>query len=110
MLRREYDIAITVNGRQVSKAIIDPHYELKHVDSISDQVILELVRLLDGGVFPVQERTGSYEYFVTDKLRLGEKLFKLVWLLEDDHLYIGVVNAYRRKEHGVSKRKRPKKS
>ncbi len=52
MNRREYDIGITVNGRQVTKVIIDPHYELKHADSVSDQIILDLVKLLDGGCSP----------------------------------------------------------
>jgi len=106
MDRREYDISITVNERLITKVVIDPHYEIKHSDSISDKVILELVKLLDGGIFPWQERNKAYEYFVTDGLRLNEKLYKLVWLLEDDELYIGVVNAYRRKKHGLSKRKR----
>lgn len=86
--------------------VIDPHYELKHGASVSDQVILDLVELLDGGVFPLQEKTGTFEYYVTDGLKLDEKLYKLVWLLEDNELYVGVVNAYRRKKHGISKRKR----
>lgn len=51
----------------------------------------------------MQERNGPYEYFVTDRLTLDKKLYKLVWLLEDDQLYIGVVNAYRRKERGIPK-------
>ena len=106
MDRREYDISITVNGRKITKLVIDPHYELKHSDSVSDNVILDLVKLLDGGTFPLQERREPFEYFVTDGLKLNEKLYKLVWLLEDNELYIGVVNAYRRKKHGISKRKR----
>ena len=86
--------------------VIDPHYELKHSDSISDEVILELVQLLNGGTFPIQEKIGQFEYFATDGLKMNEKLYKLVWLLEDNELYIGVVNAHRRKKHGISKRKR----
>lgn len=30
------------------------------------------------------------------KIDLNGKLYKLVWLLEDDQIYIGVVNAHRR--------------
>ncbi len=105
MKRRDYRLSITVNGRQILKVVIDPHYELKHSDSISDEVILELVKLLDGGTFPLQEYSGQFEYYVTDELRLNERLYKLVWLLEENELYIGVVNAHRRKKHGISKRK-----
>jgi hypothetical protein len=97
MDRREYDISITVNGRRVTKIIIDPHYEAKHSGSISDEVIVSLVKLLDGGTYPVQDRNEPFEYFATDGLILGNKAYKLVWLLEDDQIYIGVVNAYRRK-------------
>jgi hypothetical protein len=107
--RREYDISLVVNGRRITKVVIDPHYELKHSDSVSDEVIIELVKLLDGGTFPLQEQSGTFAYFVTDGLKLNEKIYKLVWLLEDDQLYIGVVNAYRRK-HGISKRKGIKES
>ena len=97
MERREYDINIMVNNRWVYKVVIDPHYELKHQDSVSDKTIIELVKLMDGGTFPVQQTKGDYEYFVTDKLKLKGKLYKLIWLLENEQVYIGIVNAYRRK-------------
>lgn len=95
--RREYEISITVNSRRITKVVIDDHYEDKHRASVSDGLILRLVGLLDGGVFPVQDRNEAFEYFVTDRLKLDSKFYKLVWLLEGDELYIGVVNAYRRK-------------
>lgn len=98
MNRREYDIHITVNSRRIHKVIIDDHYEIKHKESINDELILRLVRLLDGGTYPVQDRDTPYEYFVTDGLKVDGKLYKLVWLLEDDQLYIGVLNAYRRRK------------
>lgn len=49
--RREYDISITVNRKRISKVIIDPHYEEKHAASISDEIILTLVKDLDGREF-----------------------------------------------------------
>lgn len=97
MNRREYTIAITINSRRIKKVIIDAHYEGKHRGSVNDELILRLVQLLDGGVFPLQDRNEPFEYFVTDHLKLEDKLYKLVWLLEDDQIYIGIVNAYRRK-------------
>jgi len=94
--RREYNISIQVNERAITKLIIDPHYELKHGENISDELILELVSLLDKGIFPSSGVDGAFTYFATDGLSLRGKKYKLIWLLEDDQLYIGVVNAYRR--------------
>ena len=81
----------------IRKVIIDPHYEEKHARSIDDRVILELVNQLDGQTFEPDDEDGPYSYYVTDQMKLEDKLYKLVWLLEDDALYIGVINAYRRK-------------
>lgn len=98
MKRREYVVKLEVNGRKITKVIIDPHYEEKHTKSINDELILELVKLLHKGAFPVQEQDEGFEYFVNDNLKLGGKTYKLIWLLEDNKLYIGVVNAHRRRK------------
>ena len=37
-----------------------------------------------------------YSYFTRDRIELDGKFYKLIWLLEDHQIYIGVVNAYRR--------------
>ena len=50
MKRREFDISIVVNHIRITKVIIDPHYEEKHAKSITDKIILELVKTLDGQV------------------------------------------------------------
>ena len=80
----------------ITKVIIDPHYEEKHAESINDQIILELVKFLDGKIFEPDDEKGPYSYFVTDKIELENKQYKLIWLLEDHEIYIGVINAYRR--------------
>lgn len=96
MSRREYDVSIVLNGRRITKAVIDPHYEEKHADSISDDIILELIKTLDGeGIEPSGEDY-PFTYFVKDKIELNEKFYKLVWLFEEGRVYIGIVNAYRR--------------
>lgn len=97
MKRREYKVNIQVNSRKITKVIIDPHYQDKHSAVITDELILELVDLLHKGTFPVQDSDLNFEYFVTDGLKLRNKKYKLVWLLEKNKLYIGIVNAYRRK-------------
>lgn len=95
MNRREYDIdPITVNGIVVSKVIVDPHYEEKHGDDIDDDLILELVKKLDGRIELPEAVDEKFSYFVT-LLGLKKKQYRLIWLLEKDAIYVGVVNAYR---------------
>lgn len=97
MARRTYKINIEVNGTRINQVVIDPHYELKHSSSISDEIILALVQLLDGGDFDPESKTVDFEYYVTDPLILKSKRYRLVWLIEKGNLYIGVINAHRRK-------------
>ncbi len=97
MKRKEYQVHVTVNGRKISKVIIDPHYEIKHSKSINDEVIVDLVKKLDGGEYEPDREFDGFEYFVSDGIELHGKRYKLVWLLEKNQIYIGIVNAYRRK-------------
>ena len=97
MERREYQISLTVNNCSIRTVVIDPHFEAKHSASIDDQIILGLVKQLDGRFFEPDAVNGLFAYFVTDKILLAGKAYKLVWLLENDALYIGVINAFRRK-------------
>ena len=96
MSRREYDISITVNGIKIKKVIIDPHYELKHAESINDETILKLVQTIDGEEFEEDDINPPFAYFAKDRIYLEGKFYKLVWLLEENQIYIGIVNAYRR--------------
>ena len=96
MDRREYKVQITVNNRSIHKVVIDPHYEVRHRESVDDHTILALVKQLDGRKFLPVKQQEQFEYFVEDKMMLNKKLYKLVWLLHDDEIFIGVVNCYRR--------------
>lgn len=95
MDRRKYKINITVNERKIDQVVIDSHYEEKHKD-ISDEIILALVKTLDKRSFRPIGRKEGYEYFLEDMILLDGKNYKLIWLLEDREIYIGVVNCYRR--------------
>lgn len=93
--RRSYQIsAIVFNGKVYTEVIIDPHYELRHKDKINDDLILSLVGLLNGCFELEDDRKGSHSYFVK-KLELGNKCLRLIWLVEDNRPYIGIVNAFR---------------
>jgi hypothetical protein len=94
--RRVFEIDLVINGMRITSVEIDPHYELRHSKSVSDSVILELVKTLDQTRFEPVEIDLPYSYFVTDRISFEGKFFKLIWLLENQKTYIGVVNAYRR--------------
>jgi len=93
--RREYAIDIIFNEIAIRKVIIDTHFEKKHAESINDQIIIQLVNLLDGQMVAPKEEKPPFSYF-GEELSLNGKRYRLIWLLEYDHIYIGVVNAYRR--------------
>jgi len=93
--RRSYSLNLIVNGRFITEVIIDPHYEEKHSE-ITDQLILELVKKLDGRDFRPVECQGDWEFFMVDHLRHEGKLYRLVWCLQEHSLFIGVINAFRR--------------
>jgi hypothetical protein len=93
MVRREFMILpILVNGRRITKVIVDPHYE-KHRD-ITDDIILDLVRMLNGIEQVPDEERVPYEYYVTLLSSRG-KSYRLVWLLERNEIYIGIITVYR---------------
>jgi len=96
MDRREYNISpIEVNRVLISKVIIDPHFESKHDDHMDDDLIIMLVKRLNGRIeVPEAQDDDGFSYFAT-LLEVGEKQYRLVWLLEDNSIYVGVLNAYR---------------
>lgn len=81
------------------QVIIDPHYEVKRSGHIDDDLILQIVRKLDGRFELPESKTGVYSYFTT-LVEYESKKYRLVWLLEDNALYVGVVNAFRDKRKG----------
>ncbi len=95
--QRSYKIApITVNGIKIVRVIIDNHYRENHAEHMNDELILKLVIELDGRKELPETKTGQYSYFAT-LIELDQKQYRLIWLLEDHALYVGVVNAYRDK-------------
>lgn len=81
-----------INRRKVSAIVLDPHIK-KHPD-ITDEVVIELVRLLAGTESDPVTVDRDFEYFVSF-LSFNGKGYRLVWLLERGKVYIGVITAYR---------------
>ena len=95
--QRTYKIKpITVNDVRISQVVIDSHFEEKHSSYMSDNLILKLVDDLDGRRELPESKVGQFSYFAT-LIEVGRKQYRLIWLLEDHSIFIGVVNAYRDK-------------
>jgi hypothetical protein len=92
---RRYDIDIIINGKLFNELWIDPHYEEKHNDSINDQLILELVKKIDGWLITMNSRVSGYEFYEADGSFHG-KVYRLILVIPPDGAYLGVRNAYRR--------------
>ena len=95
MNRREYPFSITVNGLKIETVIIDPHYEEKHSSSMNDELILKLVETLDGEFHDFADEKSPFKYFVKEEVEVDNKFYKMIWLLEENQLYVGIVNAFR---------------
>lgn len=88
---------IIVNNRFIWNVIIDSHYRKNHSESINDDLILNLVKKLHGRYQFPEAQDGKYQYFVT-LLEWESKYYRLVWLLEEQENYIGIINAFRDKK------------
>lgn len=73
--------------------IVDDHID-KHADHIDDVLIKRLVTYLDGGRFEPTKENSGFQYFAFT-VKDNNQWYKLVWLLEENSLYIGVITAFR---------------
>lgn len=94
MERPEYSLKITVNGRQLNRVVIDQHYKENHSE-LNDQLILELVKELDGKTYDAEAVRGDFEYFRVEPLEVNTKPHRLIFLLCIGDDFLGVVNAFR---------------
>lgn len=95
MNRPEYQLKIHINGRALTRVIIDQHYKEKHAESITDELILELVQSLNGKTFPIEEVHGDFQYFTVEPVLKDKSPYRLVLLICITDDYLGVINAFR---------------
>jgi len=75
--------------------VIDQHYKEKHSESITDAIILELVKELDGEIFPIEIERADFQYFTAEPVFRNEAPYRLILVLYVYDDYLGVVNAFR---------------
>jgi hypothetical protein len=93
--RREYPLSIILNKRCFTLVVIDTHYEKKHPE-ITDQLILELVRHLDGSNIELADESGGFKYFAHEMYWQSKPYRIVLTYCEED--FLGVINVFRVKE------------
>jgi hypothetical protein len=93
--RREYPLVIIFNKRRFTRVVVDSHYETNHPD-ITDQLILELVRLVDGSESDPVGENYEFKYFAETLTWQGKTYRIVLTYCEED--FLGVINAFRVKE------------
>jgi hypothetical protein len=89
---RIYSLIIGLNGRRFKRVLIDPHYETKDFD-ITDELILNLVRLMNGLELKADDEKEEFNYFEKTLIWNG-KFYRIIFTLCRAD-FIGVVNAFR---------------
>ncbi len=92
--RNEYPASLHINGRPLNRIIIDQHYRENHPD-INDNLILDLVKEIDGGTYLIEREHDGFEYFRVEPVLLESKPYRLVIVMCIHDDYLGVVNAFR---------------
>lgn len=92
---RRYSIDIKINNSHFTELWIDPHYEIKHKDSINDSLILELVKQVDGWLTTMSSEINGYQFYKAEGYFQG-KAYRLILVIPPDSGYLGIRNAYRR--------------
>jgi len=87
---------LNLNEITFTEIWIDPHYELRHKDSINDKLILELLKIVNFFNLDLQDiNSEGYEFYQIN-VNYQDKPYRLILTFPPHKLYVGVVNAYRR--------------
>ncbi|MGK5086190.1 hypothetical protein WDW86_01420 [Bdellovibrionota bacterium FG-2] len=97
-LRRSHPLTVLFNDRRFLRVEIDPHYETKHPE-MTDQIVLELIKQLDGKTSPAVDEDNGFKFFVEHPSFQG-KLYRIILTYSEEE-FLGVVNAFRVKEKKV---------
>lgn len=87
--------AIQINEKWIRRIQIDDHVK-KHGD-ITTELIVSLVKNLNGTKFDPEECKKPFNYFSTCRW-FKEKQYRIVWVFEDSRDYIGIITVFRDKK------------
>jgi hypothetical protein len=95
-------VSLVFNGLRIDEVIIDQHYKLKHPE-VSDRVILKLIIQLHNLVLKPSELKNEFLYYMEEPIFLDDKPYRLVFVMEKNKNYLGVINAFRiqEKRYGI---------
>jgi hypothetical protein len=112
MLKKEVDYSycllkkpIIVNKISIKEIYIDPYWKKHQDEGISEELIIELVKLLDTKRSEAGKRYDDWVYYAEEPLFFNDKAYCLVWCLEDDKNYLEVIDCYRESNYEKPKRK-----
>ena len=112
MLKKEVDYSyyllkklVKVNGISIKEIYIDPYWKKHKDEGISEELIIELVKLLDEKRAEVGKRYDDWVYFAKEPLFYDKKAYCPVWCLEDGKSYLEVVDCYRESNYEKPQRK-----
>ena len=94
-LRTEHVVSIMINERRLNRIVIDQHYLTKHADSMNDELILDLVKSIDGGFYDVESEDSLFQYLVAEPVFNMKRPYRLVMVIALYSDYLGIVNAFR---------------
>ena len=62
---------------------------------MNDPLILELVKNLDGGIYPIEDEVDGFQYFTVEPVKFESKPYRVILVLCIHDDFLGVVNAFR---------------
>ena len=92
---RVYKVQLVFDRKHFDELWIDPHYENKHGESITDELILTLIQKLGERAVEPNAEGGGFRYYVIE-ITYRQKLYRLILVRPANDSYVGVRNAYRR--------------
>lgn len=94
---RVYRALVVFDRKHFNEIWIDPHYEEKHSDSITDDLILALVQKLGGKTAEPHAEANGFRYYEIE-VSYQQRLYRLILVRPADDSYLGIRNTYRRSQ------------